>query len=498
MGIKRKLFLLGKPFFMPVYRWLGIEACASPHFCTLAALPKNIDYAIILGAWIYKQVTPVLQERLDLALRLYATMPTMKFILSGSPAHQGKISDVDVMRDYLLAHGIPEQQLFVDYQGWTTFQSFMSWRRQGLPDRFVLVTSKFHLPRAVYIAVQLGLQPVGLIDTQADSDLNARFVDREVAASYKAWLQCHYFAGRQKRILFLRQFKEVLHKELVHPLTHWLPCTLRNQLIILYYIGYWPNLRQPRTFVEKLLAYMRSDRMEQYAPYADKLAVRKYVAAQVGEKYLTQLYGVYSHYAEIDFTKLPEKFYLKLNHGCHWNVPCEDKAKFLQENKEHQEFLEQHLQENYADKSGERQYDKIAPRIYAEEFLQVENPAVNLYRIFTFGGVPKFIQVTGQFQGPGDLVPRYLNNFYDCAWQPQPFVIGSYSDVPYAVPQPENLTELLAVAQKLAAPFPFVRVDLYNLNGRIVFSELTFTPNSDHARVIPREWDKKLGELWSE
>ena len=75
-------------------------------------------------------------------------------------------------------------------------------------------------------------------------------------------------------------------------------------------------------------------------------------------------------------------------------------------------------------------------------------------------------------------------------------MIGAPSDVPYVIPKPQNLAEMLAVAQKLAAPFPFVRVDLYNLVERIVFSELTFTPVADRAPVVPRAWDKKLGDLW--
>jgi vancomycin permeability regulator SanA len=489
--------MLGKPLFMQGYRWLGIEACARPHFCTLDTLPREVHSAIILGAWIYNGVvTPVLQERLDLALRLYAVRPELKFILSGSPSKPGEPGDVDVMRDYLVAHGLPVSQLTLDYQGWTTFKSFAAWRQQGLPQRFILVTSRFHVPRAVYIAVQLGLEPFGLLDEQAKPKLNARYGEREVAASYKAWLQCRHFTGRQQRILKLRQLKKWLHKKVAHPLTSWLPATLRNQMIIRYYVGYWPSLRQPRTFVEKLLAYMRSAKMEEYAPYTDKLAVRKYVAQQVGEKYLTKLYGVYHHYDEVDFAKLPAKFYLKLNHGCKWNLPCEGKEKFVQESKAHREFMEQHLQENYADKCGERQYRNIKPQLYAEEYLDLPRDAGNMVRIFAFGGVPKFIQVNGKLAAGPNLVPRTFNNFYDCEWQLQPFVIGAPSDMVYAVPKPANLAELLAVAAKLAAPFPFVRVDLYNLGSRIVFSELTFTPNTDHAPVTPREWDRKLGDLF--
>lgn len=294
----------------------------------------------------------------------------------------------------------------------------------------------------------------------------------------------------------MRWLKAWAHKYLTHPLTHHLPYGLHNKLLILYYVGYWPDLQRPSTYVEKLLVYMRSDIMEQYAPYVDKLAVREYVAAQVGKKYLPQLYGVFAHYEEIDFARLPAKFYVKLNHGCHWNLPCADKEKFLQAGQENRDFMEQHLQENFAHACGERQYEKIQPRLYVEEFLEVPSPAVNMYRIFTFGGEPKFIQVTGQLSGTKNFAPTYLNNFYDCHWNLQPFVIGAPSDTHYQVPQPENLEEMLFIAQKLAAPFPFVRVDLYNLAGRIVFSELTFTPYCDHAPVVPHEWDKTLGDLW--
>lgn len=304
------------------------------------------------------------------------------------------------------------------------------------------------------------------------------------------------FAIRENSILLVRMAKEWLHKHVVQTLSHKLPYTLRNKLIALYYIGYWPNLQHPQTYVEKLLAYMRSDRLEQYARYVDKLAVRKYVADQVGVKYLTKVYGTYAHYAGIDFSKLPDEFYLKLNHGCHWNLPCTDKAKFIEDGEKNRNFLEQHLQENYAQKCGERQYAKIHPQIYAEELLELKETTGNIYRIYAFGGIPKFIQVSGNLPSKNNFVPSTFNNFYDCAWNLQPFVIGAFGDVQYDVSEPENLAEMLVVAQKLAMPFPFVRVDLYNIDGRIVFSELTFTPNSAHAPVVPKEWDSKLGNLW--
>ena len=496
MGIKHKLFLMGKPIFKQGYRRLGIEACAQPHFVTLGTIPEEITCAIVLGCWVNQKVTAVMRERLDLALRLYACRPALKFILSGSPDNNKTRSDVDLMREYLVVRGIPEDQLIIDYAGWTTFKSFVSWRKQGWPERFILITSKFHLTRAVYIAVQLGLQPSGLVNEQAAPNLNDPFDDREVASAYKAWIQCHYFSRRQKRILQVRQFKKWLHNNIVHSFTHCLPYTLRRQLSIRYYMGYWPNLRQPQTYVEKLLAYMRSDAIEDYAPYADKLAVRKYVTEQVGAQYLTRVYRFYNHYAEIDFNKLPEKFYLKLNHGSHWNLPCAAKEKFLQAGQEHQTFMEQHLKEDFSCFFGERQYVKIKPQIYAEEFLEMPHKAGNMLRIFTFGGEPKYIQVSGKLKSGQNLAPRYFNNFYDCDWNLQPFVIGAPSDVPYVIPKPQNLAEMLAVAQKLAAPFPFVRVDLYNLVERIVFSELTFTPVADRAPVVPRAWDKKLGDLW--
>ena len=185
-----------------------------------------------------------------------------------------------------------------------------------------------------------------------------------------------------------------------------------------------------------------------------------------------------------------------MNHGSHWNLPCAAKEKFLQAGQEHQTFMEQHLKEDFSCFFGERQYVKIKPQIYAEEFLEMPHKAGNMLRIFTFGGEPKYIQVSGKLKSGQNLAPRYFNNFYDCDWNLQPFVIGAPSDVPYVIPKPQNLAEMLAVAQKLAAPFPFVRVDLYNLVERIVFSELTFTPVADRAPVVPRAWDKKLGDLW--
>lgn len=238
---------------------------------------------------------------------------------------------------------------------------------------------------------------------------------------------------------------------------------------------------------------MQSNLMETYYPYADKLAARQYVQQCVGSQYLTELYGVYETYEDIDFSALPQRFILKTNHGCGGHLPCMDKAAFCQDRVRQQSHFHAIMKQNYSEVNGERQYNSIKPCLYSEELLPLGLPFAGLYRVFSFAGEPRFIQVTGYSSEDNSKV---VSNYYDCHWNTLPFTIA-YRGVPCMIEKPANLTELLEVARTLAAPFPFVRVDLYNLGGnRIVFSELTFTPYSGFAPIQPLKWDFTLGDLF--
>ena len=269
-----------------------------------------------------------------------------------------------------------------------------------------------------------------------------------------------------------------------------MPAGFRNKLKIYRITRRWPNLDHPQNYNDHLLLYMSSDFMESCSRYADKIAVREYVRNVIGPGVLSIVYGMYDSFEEINFSKLPERFYLKTNHGSGWNLPCIDKDEFILNAQNNKKIITGWLRKNYYRSFGERQYKNIQPRLYAEEYINSTLPENMLLKIFTFAGKTAFIQVAGRI-GKGQIV----NNIYDCSWAPLPFTIGRRHDE-LNLKRPDRLEQMIRMAELLAKPFPFVRVDLYSSGERIVFSELTFSPSAAHFAVSPEKWSYKLGKMF--
>jgi hypothetical protein len=247
------------------------------------------------------------------------------------------------------------------------------------------------------------------------------------------------------------------------------------------------DLRNARTFSEKLSRRMilmnREDRC-QYTDLTDKYLVRNFVAAKVGERYLTKLYWQGVDPRQIPFDSLPEQYVIKTNHGSKQvivvNGPVNTEAVFAK--------LDVWLRINYYWREREFQYFGIRPRVFIEEYLNdsVDGGPLD-YRFWCFNGSPELIQV--------DNHSHDINPFFDPNW--------NLLDLHYRkaalrqpVEKPPNLDEMLHVARALSAEFDFVRVDLYNINGRICFGELTFTPVAGRLRLMPPTWDDRLGQIW--
>ncbi len=267
----------------------------------------------------------------------------------------------------------------------------------------------------------------------------------------------------------------------------FLPPPLYVKIYHEYYTGRKLNLENPREFNEKiqwLKVYYRDPRQTQLV---DKYSVRPYVAGKVGEKYLNNLLGVYETPGQVDFDELPDRFVIKGVHGCNWNLIVPDKSKLVPW-KARLKFRKW-LGRNYYYRSGlEWAYKNIKPRLIAEAFLEeIGKKSINDYKFFCFNGEPRFIQV--------DLDRReaHTRRFYDLDWNLLPFTMG-YPPFMQFVERPTNLEEMLEVVRKLADDFPFVRVDLYNLNGRIIFGEMTFYPEDGRFDFNPAEYNTLIGD----
>ncbi|ASQ29973.1 putative two-domain glycosyltransferase, family 8 (DUF4422, ATP grasp domains) [Campylobacter avium LMG 24591] len=292
---------------------------------------------------------------------------------------------------------------------------------------------------------------------------------------------------------------------------------------------YTPNFKIARTFNEKIIARMLYDRSSIYTVLADKLKVRLFVNARLEKNFsfkeffqegsfifkpidelkeklflsnkcphLPRLYAIYKNVYDIDFSELPNSFVLKTNHDSGGVVVVEDKKKFLRSASEFSsamQKLKRHLQRNYYDVFREWQYLDIEPFVFAEELLLGENqkPADTYkFHIFDKENIKNnYIQVTT------DRFDDYQRAMLDYSFKLADFGINyDNSKVKKMPKKPKLLDEMFEFCFKLAYDFDYVRVDLYTLEDKIYFGELTFTPGAAGEHIIPKEWDKKLGDLW--
>ncbi|UCE68225.1 MAG: glycosyltransferase [Flavobacteriaceae bacterium] len=255
-----------------------------------------------------------------------------------------------------------------------------------------------------------------------------------------------------------------------------------------YYTGKKLNLEDPREFNEKiqwLKVYYKDPRLTRLV---DKYSVRSYVKEKVGEKYLNQLLGVYERPGDVDFSSLPEKFVIKGVHGCNWNLIVEETSELVVW-KARLKFRKW-LSRNYYYRSGlEWAYKNVKPRLIAEAYLEeVGRKSINDYKFFCFNGKPRFIQI--------DLERKesHSRRYYDLDWQPLTFTDTDYPPFKDSLERPPNYEEMVEVATRLADDFPFVRVDLYNLGGRIVFGEMTFYPADGRLEFVPDQYNRIIGD----
>lgn len=258
-----------------------------------------------------------------------------------------------------------------------------------------------------------------------------------------------------------------------------------SKLLFWVMFGYFPDLNHPKTMNEYICSTKISDEKLSYWIYTDKYEVRKYVEKSIGDQYLNNVIGIYDTFQEINFDKLPMAFALKATHGSSYNIIVSDKRKL--DIKQAEKKFNKWLKENFYYKDREKNYKNIKPRIMCDEFLRPQNGELEEYKLFCFKGKVGFIQHNKQINGK-----RY-DNIFDSEWELLPVKYG-YDGFENDA-KPINGDELIYVAEKLADPFEFVRVDLYNVDGKIVFSELTFHSGGGLIPFKPREYDRKFGQM---
>lgn len=248
------------------------------------------------------------------------------------------------------------------------------------------------------------------------------------------------------------------------------------------------DLDNPKTFNEKVQWMKLYDSTPLKTKLADKYLVRDWVKEKIGETYLIPLLGVWKSFDEIDFTKLPEKFVLKANHGCGWNIVVTDKSKF--DIDDARKKFNTWMKTNFAFKAGlELQYMNIQPVIIAEEYLENNNDDLYDYKVFCFNGKAESIMFLSERKHGLKMA------FYDLNWNKLPFVY-TYPRNEADIPKPQNLELLIQLSEKLAEGFAHVRVDFYVLNdGSLKFGEMTFSSASGTCAWNPPEQNRIYGDL---
>lgn len=249
------------------------------------------------------------------------------------------------------------------------------------------------------------------------------------------------------------------------------------------------KLTNPETFNEKIQWYKLyyCPNNELVVKCSDKYAVREYLKECGCEKYLNPLIGVWKDAQEIDWSNLPDKFAIKCNHGCSYNIICGDKKSL--DKKETIRTLNRWMKDDFGLYNIEPHYDKIIKKIICE--MYIETTAGDLpvdYKIYCFDGVPKLILVCSERERKLKL------SFFDLDWNI--LNIGS-SQPDRDIKKPELLDEAIGAAAKLSKGFPFVRVDLYDCETRIIFGELSFTPAAGMADYYTEEGDIYTGKMFN-
>lgn len=253
-------------------------------------------------------------------------------------------------------------------------------------------------------------------------------------------------------------------------------------------LGYSLNIKNPSTLNEKIQWLKLHDRSDLHPICADKFRVRKYVSDKIGDKYLIPLILNTDKPMEINPDVLPDyPFIIKTNHDSSGGIFVWDKGKIDWDAEKKK--LKKRLNSDFGIfGKGEWQYDLIKPQIIIEKLLIVNKSEIpEDYKMHFFNGKLNFTQVDM------DRETNHRRNLYDPDWKLMP-VRWSHKNGRH-IDKPKVFNEMIEVGESLSKDFTYVRVDLYVVDDKIFFGELTFHPASGNEGFYPKEWDKKFGEM---
>lgn len=257
------------------------------------------------------------------------------------------------------------------------------------------------------------------------------------------------------------------------------------------------SLKNPVSLSEKIQWLKLYGDMISKSNFVDKIKIKDYVSSILPELNYAKIYQVSNSFEKIQFDKLPNSFVIKSNHGCGMNTIIKNKkALSLFDFSELNKLYTYFLKINFAFYNAfEMQYKNILPKIYVEEFINNNQQfPLNQYEIYCFNGEPKFIVDASYFQNEEGKY-RKKNIVYDVNWSKLPFCIDFISMYDYVDTKPIFWDKLIEYSKILSSNFKFVRVDFFENDNILYFSELTFTPMSGFIRFLPKKYDVIYGDL---
>ena len=272
-------------------------------------------------------------------------------------------------------------------------------------------------------------------------------------------------------------------------LANWISDKFMVKILYRDVFGRKLNLDSPKTFNEKMQWLKLYNRQDIYTSYVDKFAVKDIVAKKIGKEYIIPTLKVYDSIDEISLSDLPNQFVLKCTHDSGTVVICSNRKEFNV--KESKDKLKKRMSENYFYRLREWPYKNVKPRIIAEEFINDDKEGqLKDYKFFCFNGRVKFLKIDF------DRFSNHRANYYDLNMKLLPFgEVDFMPDRNHIEKKPQNFEKMLELAEVLSEGLPFIRVDFYNVDGKIYFGELTFFPASGLGKFTDEKWDVEIGNM---
>lgn len=277
---------------------------------------------------------------------------------------------------------------------------------------------------------------------------------------------------------------------LVFKVCRFIPDKVWIQIKYRMFFGRFCNFKSPQSYNEKLQWLKLYYRKPLMTTMVDKYEAKKYVANLIGEEYIIPTIGVWDKFEDINFDTLPNQFVLKCTHDSGGLVICRDKSKL--DISAACKRINKSLKRNYYYMHREWPYKNVKPRIIAEKYMEDESGyELKDYKWFCFDGHPKALFIAMDRGVEGEETKF---DFYDENFKHLPFTNG-HPNSPHPAPKPISFEKMKELASKLSEGIPHVRVDFYDINGKIYFGELTFYHWSGMVPFEPKEWDYTFG-IW--